>query len=556
MIATHAAVADLVVRVTLVLAAAALLDAVLRRSRAALRHAAWAGAMLITLAVPAVYLVLPSWRVLPARAVPPEAVTNAARPATPLVPDGQRRPRAAADRAIPDAGRPPSPRDASPPESTPKTFWFAIVWLVGSGASLVRLLQSLQRRARRARATVPASARLDAACLDTAQALAIRRPIRLRATAAEAVPYTFGIWRPTVVLPQAAGAWSHERVSNVLRHELAHVRRGDHAVSMLARLVQVILWWHPLCHLARHRLDLLAEVACDDLALAAGARPAAYADDLLTIAIGATRATPLVAGFSDRCALTLRIERVLDATVPRGPLGEWAPRLGPLCALLLAVPMGTAGPRADTAVAARPPVRAADVRRTDRTRWVPAAAGVPTGAAHREATARRARTAPARSATHVSRHTELEALLHRVQQPALQFEDAARVRLLTAALRRWEETPAHRALLLDQLCGLPASEDRAQVVRAALRLPRGSATAQAMLPVIRGMPGARMRATLLGMATRRGDFRTEDTALDWLAARAVARPDGESGGAEGVAPADARQPTARPRAEPDGPGRP
>ena len=47
---------------------------------------------------------------------------------------------------------------------------------------------------------------------------------------------TYGTWRPTLVLPASADAWTDDRRRAVLLHELAHVARRDCFVQRLASL--------------------------------------------------------------------------------------------------------------------------------------------------------------------------------------------------------------------------------------------------------------------------------------------------------------------------------
>ena len=75
--------------------------------------------------------------------------------------------------------------------------------------------------------------------------LGIAHPVRVLETPS-GMPMTFGVLRPTVLLPEEARAWSGERRRVVLLHELAHVLRGDAVTHLLARTALALHWWNPL----------------------------------------------------------------------------------------------------------------------------------------------------------------------------------------------------------------------------------------------------------------------------------------------------------------------
>jgi hypothetical protein len=110
------------------------------------------------------------------------------------------------------------------------------------------------------------------------------------------MPFACGFFKATIVLPAECDSWSLDRRRAVLLHELAHVRRHDLIGHTLGRLACAIYWFHPLVWTAAKHLRSESERACDDLALACGARAADYAEHLLDIVTSVRRdATPSVA---------------------------------------------------------------------------------------------------------------------------------------------------------------------------------------------------------------------------------------------------------------------
>ncbi|MBA3560013.1 MAG: HEAT repeat domain-containing protein, partial [Gemmatimonadaceae bacterium] len=113
--------------------------------------------------------------------------------------------------------------------------------------------------------------------------IGLEEPPRLLRSDVVKMPFACGVLRPTIVLPAESDNWTIERRHAVLLHELAHVRRHDLVGHMLGRIACAVYWFHPLVWTAAKRLRSESERACDDLALACGARASDYAEHLLDI---------------------------------------------------------------------------------------------------------------------------------------------------------------------------------------------------------------------------------------------------------------------------------
>lgn len=114
-------------------------------------------------------------------------------------------------------------------------------------------------------------------------------------------PFTTGLWRPVILLPRRGAGLGAAELSAVLRHELAHVRRGDVALFALVDLASDALWFVPGAKLLARRIHAAAEDAADAWAVARGADRVALANALLVVAeqrrapgasAGAAGATP------------------------------------------------------------------------------------------------------------------------------------------------------------------------------------------------------------------------------------------------------------------------
>ena len=126
--------------------------------------------------------------------------------------------------------------------------------------------------------------------------LALDEPPRLLRSEDAKMPFACGVFNATIVLPAECDSWSLDRRRAVLLHELAHVRRHDLVGHTLGRLACAVYWFHPLVWTAAKQLRSESERACDDLALACGARATDYAEHLLDIVTSVRRdSTPSVA---------------------------------------------------------------------------------------------------------------------------------------------------------------------------------------------------------------------------------------------------------------------
>jgi TonB family protein len=160
----------------------------------------------------------------------------------------------------------------------------AMVWGLGAAwlltASAVRMWHLKQL----ATAAIPivdrAWPRLAA---ELVHSLGVRRPVALFYSRAVAVPVTWGVWRPRIVFPRQAAAWSISRRRAVLAHELAHVRRWDWPVQILSQLICAVCWFHPLFWVGCRQLRHESERACDDVVVNLGVDAADYAAHLLSI---------------------------------------------------------------------------------------------------------------------------------------------------------------------------------------------------------------------------------------------------------------------------------
>jgi beta-lactamase regulating signal transducer with metallopeptidase domain len=150
----------------------------------------------------------------------------------------------------------------------------------------------------------------------------LRHRPRLFLAAGWAMPSTWGILRPAILLPRDASNWPPERLRHVLWHEMAHILRRDTQLSFLAAPALALLWFHPLAWIARTRIYKCRENACDDLVLKSGrADPQSYGTDLLAIArLHHSRQHVGMLAMARSSQVEARLHRILDCTANRSRL--------------------------------------------------------------------------------------------------------------------------------------------------------------------------------------------------------------------------------------------
>jgi beta-lactamase regulating signal transducer with metallopeptidase domain len=157
------------------------------------------------------------------------------------------------------------------------------------------------------------------------------------------VPLAIGWRRPIILLPALACWWPVERLSAVLNHELAHVRRRDYLWNLVAAVHRAVYWFSPGASLLFHRVRLLAELASDQRASEAVGR-ACYARQLLE-SIEAHVASGLVGILAPGASTSLmtRIQVLVAPQIVDRPLARsWRILLATGIALLVGLGMRTA----------------------------------------------------------------------------------------------------------------------------------------------------------------------------------------------------------------------
>jgi TonB family protein len=247
---------ETIVKSSIILSLTFLAAMALRPKSAALRHTVWTAGLLSALILPLLSFMLPVWHLEPIRTVRmAPGMTTTLSVASESV----------ATVVAPAAAVPSKPTRLAPERS------LLLIWMIGV-LSVAFLL--LREAIRLARVACGASAIQQSSwrelVREISHALTLTRRVRLMRNPDVSVLGTWGALRPRVLLPRESETWSNERMRVVLGHELAHVKRNDWLVQIIAEFARAIYWFNPLFWIACTELRRESEHACDDAAMNLG----------------------------------------------------------------------------------------------------------------------------------------------------------------------------------------------------------------------------------------------------------------------------------------------
>ncbi|HTM50484.1 MAG TPA: M56 family metallopeptidase [Bryobacteraceae bacterium] len=193
-----------------------------------------------------------------------------------------------------------------------------IAFVLGSGVLLrVGWLAIGLLRLRRYRRSAQMLAAAPRAFDDLLCGLAVQPSIGL--SAAVRGPVTFGIRNPVILLPFSFLTLPEGARRAIACHEVAHVRRGDWAFTVLEEIVRAAFWFHPCIWWLLSRIQLTREQAVDREVIEITASREQYIDALLVVA-GVCPQPDLAPApsFLQRSHLTQRVALILkEASMSR-----------------------------------------------------------------------------------------------------------------------------------------------------------------------------------------------------------------------------------------------
>lgn len=193
------------------------------------------------------------------------------------------------------------------------TVYVSSLWCVVTLLLLTRLALAIRRTVTLLREAEPLmDSGIEKALSHARQRLEMEGPVRVLTHESIATP-SIWCWQdvPVLLMPKGPMLLKSVDWTAVVCHELAHYRRKDHVCDLTAEILLALLPWHPLLWLAKRRLVLLSEQACDDWVLSCGREGTEYADSLLTFQSRQRQAVFAPAIATSSKGLARRVRRIL-----------------------------------------------------------------------------------------------------------------------------------------------------------------------------------------------------------------------------------------------------
>jgi beta-lactamase regulating signal transducer with metallopeptidase domain len=327
----------LLVKITVVLAAALVASRWASRASAVGCHALWTATFSLLLVLPVLSFVLPTLHIsIPQLPASPHETLAGQSPSF-----------ATAPQSAPEPGLIDSTPRAT--MTSQGTEWRRLdlrsallgLWAIGALVGLGSLGSSVVRAQLLARGASPID---EGDWQQAAETLAYRLGwsgrFHLLISGRVSVPMAGGILRARVYLPPAARTWPSDTRDVVLAHEIAHLAARDPLRQIVVKLAMALYWFHPLAWWAARQQAVAQEDACDEVVLSCGTRPSVYARVLLDLAhlLGRANEVAIALPIVSRSRLEDRLIKVLGQPRrrPRTAVIRWGTTVAALAAMPVA----------------------------------------------------------------------------------------------------------------------------------------------------------------------------------------------------------------------------
>jgi len=139
------------------------------------------------------------------------------------------------------------------------------------------------------------------------------RPMEIKQSEKISSPLTFGIFKPTIILPDIIELYEEEELKHILAHEYVHIRRFDYISKLVLAATLSIHWFNPFVWLMYMLANRDIELSCDEIVLKALDKKssATYAMTLINAADSQNQLAMLHSGFAKH-ALEERVKAILE----------------------------------------------------------------------------------------------------------------------------------------------------------------------------------------------------------------------------------------------------
>jgi murein DD-endopeptidase MepM/ murein hydrolase activator NlpD/Zn-dependent protease with chaperone function len=192
-----------------------------------------------------------------------------------------------------------------------------MLWLAGVLVFSARYVMQLTRCRRLLKQASPVqNSTINEILRQCCAQFGIKRPVHLVSSARFPSPFTSGIFRPTIFLPdRLLHTKDTTLVKTILAHEIVHITRYDNVWMLCQNILQILYFFHPLVWYAANRLNLVRECICDHLVMSkCRMSTRAYGGSLLYVMecnlIGAERMDILPAFSNQKKNLAYRIQKL------------------------------------------------------------------------------------------------------------------------------------------------------------------------------------------------------------------------------------------------------
>ena len=134
-----------------------------------------------------------------------------------------------------------------------------LIWLSGTAAVLLIVIGTHLKNLRRYRTSLPCEASLPP----------MPKGVHVRTLDTLDAPLTYGIFKPTILLPASFPMSDTRRLNHVLQHELSHIRNRDILTKLVLIIAAAIHWFNPFVWLMMFLASQDMEMRCDAQAVSA-----------------------------------------------------------------------------------------------------------------------------------------------------------------------------------------------------------------------------------------------------------------------------------------------